>query len=325
MLYNNNQPDEYTTHASNALMKLSKLFAEIQNQELSSIEESELPLESILLRELSKPILEEKKLNHIKKKGSFPKITNPKEERNIKLIFDVIKKYKGYEQFIILHKICEKSLMIMFALGTIEKYKKGETIYAKKDIADKFYYIIKGDVSVKAFDQKKIMEEYQNKIQNYKNKKNNNFISEHNDNTNSLEKDKTPSPFYSFNSITRSFSKSDYNDSSSVTLNNINKDLFKNKMNILGKIKLSTIPKKSKIIRNNIEKKTNIESIVLSKRRKPLYYINNFNENSDTSDNCKLVEENNNSNDNNINSNKKDIYMKSFNELQQILQEQREQ
>ena len=57
-----------------ALIKLSKLLTDIKNYDLSSIEESELPLSSILFRELSKPVLDKNKLNHIIVKGIPPKV-----------------------------------------------------------------------------------------------------------------------------------------------------------------------------------------------------------------------------------------------------------
>ena len=104
MFLNKNPSDKFKINGSKAFIKLSKLFSDFRNQELSSIEESDIPPSSIMFKELSKQILEENLLNKIKTKGIAPKIKHPKEERNIKLMLDIIKKYKGYEQFISLHK-----------------------------------------------------------------------------------------------------------------------------------------------------------------------------------------------------------------------------
>ena len=145
-----------------------------------------------------------------------------------------MKKHKGYEQFISLHKINEKSIMIMCALGNIESYKIGETIYAKKDMADKFYYIIKGKVSIKSIDQKKVMDEYENKIQDYKNKievkSHNNFFNTYNNNIKLIENNKNISPISSINSISNSLTNNENSFSGSSILNNKSKDLLHNKI-----------------------------------------------------------------------------------------------
>ena len=139
MFLNFKDSEQYANHSKKTLLKLSKIVSDFKNQELSSLEEKEEPPSTLLFKELSKPVLEDKKLNRIKTKG----------------------------QFITLHKICDKSLMIMAAVGNIERFNKGETIYAKKDHSDKFYYIIKGSVSVIDFDPKKFTVEYGNKIDDY--------------------------------------------------------------------------------------------------------------------------------------------------------------
>ena len=320
------KPSEYyNDHATKALMKLSQLLSDIKNYDLSSIEESELPPSSILFRELSKPVLDHKKINHIILKGNPPKIKNQIEERDIKLILEKMKHYKGYEQFITLHKISDKSLMIMAAVGIIEQYKKGDTIYAKKDIADKFYFIIKGNVMVKAFDQKKIVNEYENRIQEYKNKNNinnirryDNFINTYNKNIYLIENEKHSSQINSFNSITGSISNNGNSDSYSDTYNK-SKDLLHNKMQKLEKVKSISLHKNSQFILNTFTNKKIINELIISKRRKPLFYIKNNNNNN----NYKLIE--NDINNNNNSNEQKDIFIKSFSELQDFLKEQRDQ
>ena len=69
MINDKNNLAQYTVHASKALKNLSKLILDIQNEELSSIEESELPPSTILFTEFSKPILDSKKIKYIKIKG----------------------------------------------------------------------------------------------------------------------------------------------------------------------------------------------------------------------------------------------------------------
>ena len=221
MFLNTNKSDRYTTHTTKALMKLSKLISDFKNPEISSIEENDLPPSSILLKELSKPVLDQKKLHYIRAKGVIPKGKKSKEERNMKLIMDIIKKYKGYEQFKTLHKINDKSIMIMAATGNIERYKKGDTIYAKKDIAEKFYYIIKGHVLIKDFDQKKVVEEYENKINDYKNQNKskieihsyNNAFNAYNSNIklidNKINNNKNINPIFQLNSINNTPSSND--------------------------------------------------------------------------------------------------------------------
>ena len=324
MFLNKNPSDKFHTNGSKALTKLSKLFFDFKNQELSSIEESEQPPSTILLREFSKPILDTKKLNHIKNKGTFPKIKNPNEERNIKLILDAMKKHKGYEQFMSLHKINEKSIMIMCALGNIESYKIGETIYAKKDMADKFYYIIKGKVSIKSIDQKKVMDEYENKIQDYKNKievkSHNNFFNTYNNNIKLIENNKNISPISSINSISNSLTNNENSFSGSSILNNKSKDLLHNKIQQSEKEKFSS---KKKVIGNiNFDNAKVLNEVIISKRRKPLFYINS---NDNNNDNNKLIENEKDKNTNNDISKSKDLYSKSFSELQHIINEQREQ
>jgi len=322
MFLNKNQSDKFKINGSKALIKLSKLFSDFRNQELSSIEESEQAPSTILLRELSKPILDTKKLNHIKIKGTFPKIKNPNEERNIKLILDAMKKHKGYEQFVTLHKICEKNLMIMCALGNIESYKKGETIYTRKDIADKFYYIIKGKVSIKLIDQKKVVDEYENKIQDYKDKigikSYNNFFKDYNNNIRLIESNKNISPINSINSISNSLTNNENSYSNSSLLNNQSKDLLHNKIQQSEKEKLSS---GQNIMGDNNFDNKKVLNEVISKRRKPLFYINN----NDNNDNDKLNKDENSKNTNNEINKSKDLYSKSFSELQQIINEQREQ
>ena len=328
---------QYTIHASKALKNLSKLIKDIQNEDLSSIEESEIPPSTLLFKEFSKPILDKKKIKSIKTKGIPPKPKKSDEERNIQLILDTMKKQPGYEQFTSLHKIRDKSIMLMCALGNIEQYKKGETIYAKKDVADKFYYVIRGKVVIQILDQKKIIDEYENKIQGYKNKikiKNfNNFFRDYKNNIKSKETEKQSSQLNSLNS--NSFSLSNTDDSNSE-LFKINKDLLHNKMQ-----KIEKIPTKKKTqinILNNLTSKNMLDEVIISKRRKPLYYINT-NENNDKEKNNNIKSEEkinfNNININNINNNaikintyskeRKDIYIKSFSELQNILNEQRNQ
>ena len=322
MFLNKNKSENYTPHATKGLMKLSKLISQLPYQELSSIEESEQPPSTILLTEFSKPVLDTKKINFIIKKGIFSTIRIPKEERNIKLILDTMKKYKGYEQFITLHKISEKSLIIMSALGKIENYKRGETIYAKKDIAENFYYIIKGKVLIKSIDQKKIIDEYENKIQDYKNKtdnkSNNNNFNKYNNNIRLMKNDKSASPINSLYSIDNSQFKNENSNSSSYLINNKNMDLPHNKMQKLEKKKLSS---QLKINENNFIIKKNYDDIINLKRRKPLFYINN----NDNNDKYKLRDDENNKNNNNELTEKKDIIIESFSELQQILEKQREQ
>ena len=308
--YHDNQNSIF---AQKTLIKFSKIFSDMQNIDLSSIEESDIPPSSIMFKELSKQILDENLLNKIKTKGVAPKIKHPKEERNIKLMLDIIKKYKGYEQFISLHKICDKSLMIMLAIGTVETYKKGEIIYAKKDISNNFYYIIKGKVDIKAFDRDKVIEEYRNKIQDYKTKNNikyyNNFISNYKNNVLSSEKEKHNNSINSYNSLS-SFSINENNDSF-TELHNKSKDLFHNKKLKLEKIKHTSIPKKSEVIGNHASQNL-LNEIIKSKRRKPIFYVNNENDKVNILNN--INNENNNS-----------LYMKSFSKLQEILEEQKEQ
>ena len=320
MFNDKNSLARYTSHASKALRNLSKLFYDISSQELSSIEESELPPSTILLTEFSKPILSNKKLKYIKTKGVPPKQKNPEEERNIELIIETMKKLPGYEQFTSLHKIRDKSIMLMSAIGSIEQYNKGETIYAKKDMADKFYYIIKGKVLIKKIDQKKIIDEYESKIQGYKNKNNNitncnNFFLVYNNNIiKSISNEKQPLQFNSLNTNNRSISNND----------NLNNELFKENKNLLhnkmSKIEKYFPKKKTQInLKHNLTNKKMLDEVIISKRRKPLYYINN-NEN----------ENNNNINSeeeiiNNIAKERKDKYINSFSELQNILTEQRNQ
>ena len=327
-MFLNKKPSEYyNDHATKALMKLSQLLKDIKNYDLSSIEESELPPSSILFRELSKPVLDPKKLNHIIAKGTPPKIKNHIEERDIKLILEKIKQYKGYEQLITLHKISDKSLMIMAAIGIIEQYKKGDTIYAKKDIADKFYYIIKGNVMVKAFDQKKIVSEYENRIQEYKIKNTNNikrydnFINTYNKNIYLIESQKQSSQINSFNSISGSISNNGNSDSFSDIFNK-SKDLLHNKMQKLEKVKSISLHKNSQFILNNFTNKKIRNELILSKRRKPLFYIQN---NNDNDNKYKLIENDINNNNNNNSNEQKDIFIKSFSELQDFLKEQRDQ
>ena len=321
MLYNTNKSDQFTNFASKAIMKLSKLFLEFQRQDISFIDDSELPPSTILLRELSKPVLDPKKLNQIIKKGVFPKIKKSKEERNIKLILDTIKRYKGYEQFIILHKICEKNIIIMSALGIIEKYKKGEMIYAKKDVADKFYFIIKGKVLIKALDQKKVIDEYENKIQDYKNKNINDFHNTCSNNIQIIKNSKNTSQINSNNSITNSIYNFDNSNSSSI----LSKDLLQNKIQNSEKEKYSTSLQKHSIIKENIfENRKNLDEVNITKRRKPLFYINNEYNNNGNNIYNNIIKDNIKKDNNNINNEKNDIYIQSLTELQNILNEQRE-
>ena len=340
MFLSTNKSDRYTTRTTKGLMKLSKLISDFKNPEISSLDENELPPSTILLRELSKPFLDQKKLHYIKSKGVYPKTKKSKEERNIKLIMETIKKYKGYEQFITLHKISEKSIMIMTAIGNIEKHKKGDTIYAKKDMAEKFYYIIKGHVLIKDFDQKKIMDEYENKIHDYKNKNKieihsyNNAFNAYNNNIKLIDnninnKSKNVNPIFSLNSMSNSLTNNN-NDDSSVTgstlYNNKSKDLLQNKMQRLEKGKLLSQPK---IKENRINNKKLLDDIIISKRRKPLFFLSNNLTNNIDKEKDKNNENNINRNQNNIfinkNNNIEDMYMKSFSELQNILTEQRDQ
>ena len=341
MFLNTNKSDRYTTHTTKALMKLSKLISDFKNPEISSIEENDLPPSSILLKELSKPVLDQKKLHYIRAKGVIPKGKKSKEERNMKLIMDTIKKYKGYEQFKTLHKINDKSIMIMAAIGNIERYKKGDTIYAKKDIAEKFYYIIKGHVLIKDFDQKKVVEEYENKINDYKNQNKNkieihsynNAFNAYNNNIKLIDninnKSKNVNPIFSLNSMSNSLTNNN-NDDRSVTgstlYNNKSKDLLQNKMQRLEKGKLLSQPK---IKENRINNKKLLDDIIISKRRKPLFFLSNNLTNNIDKEKDKNNENNINRNQNNIfinkNNNIEDMYMKSFSELQNILTEQRDQ
>ena len=213
----------------------------------------------------------------------------------------------------------------MCALGNIEQYNKGETIYAKKDVADKFYYVIKGKVVIKTFDQKKIIDEYENKIQGYKNKnknntniKYNNFFRDYNNNIKSMENEKQSCCINSFNSNPSSLSNTDESNSE---LFKINKDLLHSKMSKIEKI----APKKKTQINilSNLTSKNLLDEVIISKRRKPLFYINsNDNENIENKDNikseAKIINDNNNND-----KQRKDKYIKSFSELQNILLEQR--
>lgn len=321
MFNDKNNLAQYSVHASKALKNLSKLILDIQNEDLSSIEESELPPSTILFTEFSKPILDSKKIKYIKINGIPPKLKKPELERDINLIIETMKKNPGYEQFTTLHKIRDKSIMLMSALGNIEQYNKDETIYAKKDVADKFYYVIKGKVVIKSFDQKKIIDEYENKIQGYKNKNNtnikyNNFFRDYNNNIKVMENEKQSCQFNSFNSNRSSLSN--FDDSNSE-LFKINKDLLHNKMSKIEKI---TPKKKTQInILNNLTSKNLLDEVIISKRRKPLYYINNNdNENKDNvKSETKII------NPNNKDKQRKELYIKSFSELQNILLEQRNQ
>ena len=335
MFLNTNKSDRYTTHTTKALMKLSKLISDFKNPEISSIEENDLPPSSILLKELSKPVLDQKKLHYIRAKGVIPKGKKSKEERNMKLIMDIIKKYKGYEQFKTLHKINDKSIMIMAAIGNIERYKKGDTIYAKKDIAEKFYYIIKGHVLIKDFDQKKVVEEYENKINDYKNQNKNkieihsynNAFNTYNNNIklidNKINNNKNINPIFQLNSINNTPSSNDNSYSNSILFNKKSKDLLKNKMHRLEQGKL--LPQlKIKEKENHFDNKKLLDDIIISKRRKPLFFLGNNLTNDNDNTNDKLKEEDTNKNITDKN-NFGDLYMKSFSELQHVLTEKREQ
>ena len=338
MFLNTNKSDRYTTHTTKALMKLSKLISDFKNPEISSIEENDLPPSSILLKELSKPVLDQKKLHYIRAKGVIPKGKKSKEERNMKLIMDIIKKYKGYEQFKTLHKINDKSIMIMAAIGNIERYKKGDTIYAKKDIAEKFYYIIKGHVLIKDFDQKKVVEEYENKINDYKNQNKNkieihsynNAFNTYNNNIklidNKINNNKNINPIFQLNSINNTPSSNDNSYSNSILFNKKSKDLLQNKMHRLeqGKL-LPQLKIKEKEKETHFDNKKLLDNIIISKRRKPLFFLGNNLTNDNSNDKSK--EEDTNKNNNNITdkNNFGDLYMKSFSELQHVLTEKREQ
>ena len=338
MFLNTNKSDRYTTHTTKALMKLSKLISDFKNPEISSIEENDLPPSSILLKELSKPVLDQKKLHYIRAKGVIPKGKKSKEERNMKLIMDIIKKYKGYEQFKTLHKINDKSIMIMAAIGNIERYKKGDTIYAKKDIAEKFYYIIKGHVLIKDFDQKKVVEEYENKINDYKNQNKskieihsyNNAFNAYNSNIklidNKINNNKNINPIFQLNPINNTPSSNDNSYSNSILFNKKSKDLLQNKMHRLeqGKL-LPQLKIKEKEKETHFDNKKLLDNIIISKRRKPLFFLGNNLTNDNSNDKSK--EEDTNKNNNNITdkNNFGDLYMKSFSELQHVLTEKREQ
>ena len=338
MFLNTNKSDRYTTHTTKALMKLSKLISDFKNPEISSIEENYLPPSSILLKELSKPVLDQKKLHYIRAKGVIPKGKKSKEERNMKLIMDIIKKYKGYEQLKTLHKINDKSIMIMAAIGNIERYKKGDTIYAKKDIAEKFYYIIKGHVLIKDFDQKKVVEEYENKINDYKNQNKNkieihsynNAFNAYNSNIklidNKINNNKNINPIFQLNSINNTPSSNDNSYSNSILFNKKSKDLLQNKMHRLeqGKL-LPQLKIKEKEKETHFDNKKLLDNIIISKRRKPLFFLGNNLTNDNSNDKSK--EEDTNKNNNNITdkNNFGDLYMKSFSELQHVLTEKREQ
>ena len=338
MFLNTNKSDRYTTHTTKALMKLSKLISDFKNPEISSIEENDLPPSSILLKELSKPVLDQKKLHYIRAKGVIPKGKKSKEERNMKLIMDIIKKYKGYEQFKTLHKINDKSIMIMAAIGNIERYKKGDTIYAKKDIAEKFYYIIKGHVLIKDFDQKRVVEEYENRINEYKNQNKskieihsyNNAFNAYNSNIklidNKINNNKNINPIFQLNSINNTPSSNDNSYSNSILFNKKSKDLLQNKMHRLeqGKL-LPQLKIKEKEKETHFDNKKLLDNIIISKRRKPLFFLGNNLTNDNSNDKSK--EEDTNKNNNNITdkNNFGDLYMKSFSELQHVLTEKREQ
>ena len=311
MFLNFKDSEQYANHSKKTLLKLSKIVSDFKNQELSSLEEKEEPPSTLLFKELSKPVLDDKKLNRIKTKGTFPKIRRPDEERNIQLIIEKMKRYRGYEQFITLHKICDKSLMIMAAVGNIERFNKGETIYAKKDHADKFYYIIKGSVSVIDFDPKKFTVEYGNKIDDYKNKNNNiknsNLILDYYSNIKPKENDKSTSLFNSISSVSYASSNYDNSNSSSI-FNDKGKDLLQTKMERIEKIK-------TRVIRTNSNKKALLDEVIISKKRKPFFFKDNY-INNDKRESAK--EEKNNNNEN------KNKYIESFNRLQIILNKHKE-
>ena len=133
---------QYFKHFINKQFKSEKLSKEyeIQNNPMN-----------VLQKELSKPIYNPEKIHFIKFHDVSPDI-EPSFERNIELIIYSMKRYKNCQQFVKIHNIPEKSLLILGALGIIRHYKKGEPIYLKKDKIEEFYFIIKGNVIIKSLD-----------------------------------------------------------------------------------------------------------------------------------------------------------------------------
>ena len=93
-------------------------------------------------------------------------------------------------------------------------------------------------------------------------------------------------------------------------------------MQKLEKVKSISLHKNSQFILNNFTNKKIRNELILSKRRKPLFYIQN---NNDNDNKYKLIENDINNNNNNNSNEQKDIFIKSFSELQDFLKEQRDQ
>ena len=140
---------------------------QFKSDKISKENEIQINPMNVLKKELSKPIYSPEKIHFINLHGISPDIKSSI-ERNIDLIIYSMKKYKICEQFLKIHNIPEKSLLILGALGVLKHYKKGEPIYLKKDKVEEFYFIIKGNVIIKSLDPTIIIKETKTKKHDWK-------------------------------------------------------------------------------------------------------------------------------------------------------------
>ena len=269
---------------------INKQFKDIKENYLLNKEENRISHLVTLIQELSKPIINEKQIQIINEKG-----INQTSERNINLVLYLLKKYKKFEQFIQINSIPESSLLLLCSLGILQHYKKGDIIYSKKDDAKEFYFIINGTVVIKSLEPKIIREDYENKKYDYK------TILKKNENEEKYEKYLDCQ--YDLD-IGNNISKSNFVSKSTERTKRENENKYKEKEEDIINYK-----KNNNINFNNKDKnhlqmliKDNMENISPKKSlsRKPIFILK---ENYDNSDN---------------------IYIKSFKELQEIIQLQKD-
>ena len=208
---------DYLSKLKDAKFKKSfYFFKALINTQLDNLHKKELKIDNfdkkvspsvILINESSKKEFSKEQLKILESYGKID--YEPYIDRNLDLMVYAIKKFKASQNFIKINNISNKSLMLFCAVGKIVQYPKGSCIYLRHHESKEFFFIIKGEVSIRATETEKIKEMQQSRksIDNIPNINNSFERSETNSTIKNIDQEKLNNSFNIYNSFSNSSPK----------------------------------------------------------------------------------------------------------------------
>lgn len=127
---------------------INKVIRKANENLLNSMMNNNYNYDDILIQETSKSIYIQRHIKQRKKLMKF-NINDESQQRNVELIFICLLKFSGFIKYIKYNVLNKEDIRKIASYIKHEFYKKGSYIFRMNDRADKFYGVIRGNVSIR--------------------------------------------------------------------------------------------------------------------------------------------------------------------------------